>query len=216
MDRQFWEDRWQAGEIHFHQSSVSPALPRLWPRLAVAPGARVLVPLCGKSLDLLWLREQGFTVTGIELSRLAVDAFIAENDLSARWVERHRVAVAELDGIAIWCGDFFEVSRDAFTGAQGVFDRGSLIALPFALRRRYAARLCEALPADARALLLTVEYDQQEMSGPPFAVLPEEVHALFGGRFGIDELSRVEADPVDPRFAGQGVSAMTFTAYRLA
>ena len=41
----------------------------------------ILVTMCGKTLDLLWLCSRGHSVTGIELSSVAVDEFFKENSV---------------------------------------------------------------------------------------------------------------------------------------
>ena len=53
-----------------------------WQQLNVVPDCSVFVPLCGKSLDLLWLHQQGHVVLRIESSELAVNDFFVENGLN--------------------------------------------------------------------------------------------------------------------------------------
>ena len=81
MDAEFWLERWREGRTHFHQTRITPLLQKYWPTLAVPKGGRVLVPLAGKSLDMVWLAAQGHAVLGVELSQLAVDQFFEENEL---------------------------------------------------------------------------------------------------------------------------------------
>ena len=59
-----WLARWAKGRIGFHLPAPHPALERWWPRLDVAPQAKVLVPLCGKSLDMRWLAAQPILPAG--------------------------------------------------------------------------------------------------------------------------------------------------------
>ncbi len=82
MDRNFWIERWNNQEIGFHQGDFDPALGRYWSRLGAPAGARVFVPLCGKSLDMVWLAQNGHPAVGAELSERAVDDFFAERGLS--------------------------------------------------------------------------------------------------------------------------------------
>lgn len=83
MEPAFWQKRWADNQIGFHQAQVNPYLQKYWPRLQLAPASRVLVPLCGKSLDLAWLAGQGYRVLGVELSRQAVEGFFREHGLDA-------------------------------------------------------------------------------------------------------------------------------------
>ncbi|MBB4815130.1 hypothetical protein HNP03_003766 [Pseudomonas rhodesiae] len=82
MEPEFWHDRWATNQIGFHQSDINPYLLRHWPSLALAHGAQVLVPLCGKSLDLIWLASLGHRVLGVELSEQAVQTFFSEQFIS--------------------------------------------------------------------------------------------------------------------------------------
>ncbi len=75
MEEGFWQARWQRDQIGFHRQKVNGLLMKHWPSLQVPQGSCVFVPLCGKSLDLLWLAEQGYSVLGIELVEKAVVDF---------------------------------------------------------------------------------------------------------------------------------------------
>ena len=44
-------------------------------------GCSIFVPLCGKTLDLIWLNEKGHTVMGCELSEVAAKQFFEENKI---------------------------------------------------------------------------------------------------------------------------------------
>src|SRR5450830_150029 len=101
MDSQFWRERWARNQIGFHLPEVNPYLQRHWPLLALAQGAKVLVPLCGKSLDLVWLASQGHRVLGVELSEQAVDAFFSEQGLTPRICQRGVDRVAAADARAL-------------------------------------------------------------------------------------------------------------------
>jgi len=106
MEASFWIDRWNEGQIGFHLNEVNPALIRHWPARGENDKGPVLVPLCGKSRDLLYLRQLGHPVIGIELSPLAVEAFWNESDIlpSASQDGAHRVFEGE--GIRLIEGDF--------------------------------------------------------------------------------------------------------------
>src|SRR5690348_18017582 len=82
MRAEFWLERWREGRTGFHRDTPMPLLLRHWPALALPRGSRVLVPLCGKTLDMPWLAEQGHRVLGVELSPLAVEQFFAGQGLA--------------------------------------------------------------------------------------------------------------------------------------
>ena len=112
MDADFWQQRWREGRIGFHQDRPTPLLEQYWDAVGVAHGARVLVPLCGKSLDLAWLAARGHEVLGVELSRLAIEQFFAEHALTPSVHEtangRHSVA----GPIELIEGDAFALDGD--------------------------------------------------------------------------------------------------------
>lgn len=214
MDRDFWLERWARGETGFHQSQPHAGLVRHWPSLRLARDARVFVPLAGKSPDLHWLAAQGHRVIGVELAGLAVRAFFEDAGLEAvsepagRFT-RHRCGTLEL-----LCGDVFDLDRGTLGEVAAVFDRAALVALPPELRTAYAAHLTGLTTAGTRTLLVTLEYDQSRMAGPPFSVHEPEVRALYGAQHRIGLLER-RAPPDAARFAQRGVTDMMEAIYAL-
>lgn len=201
MDASFWHERWQRREIGFHQAKPHPALLRWWSQLGIAPGARVFVPLAGKSLDLVWLARHGHPVVGIELSPLAVAQFREEN--------------GEVPGVDLRAGDLFELTAPSLGAIDAVFDRGALVALPPPMRSRYAAQLGALSRPGTVTLLVAMEYDQRQMNGPPHSVPESEVRELYGRTHAIEVLGRDEQLEDFPRFAQRGVTAMAEVCYRL-
>lgn len=208
MEKNFWHERWQRQEIGFHQGEINPYLIRHWQELHLARGAQVFVPLCGKSRDMLWLREQGHPVLGVELSALAVQAFFEENGYRPSRASCGNLERYETDGIRILCGDIFDLKKDDMKEVGAVYDRASLVALPPEMRERYARHLLDILPPATQMLLLTFDYHQPEMPGPPFAVSVEEVEALYRGRAKISLLAQFDALGNNPRFRERGLSRL--------
>ncbi|KTC63401.1 thiopurine S-methyltransferase, partial [Pseudomonas fluorescens ABAC62] len=149
------------------------------PLLALAEGAKVLVPLCGKSLDLMWLASQGYRVLGVELSEQAVEAFFSEQNLTPRITREGAFSVYRADAIEVWCGDFFSLEPRDLTDCTALYDRAAMIALPPLMRARYAEHLNALLRPGCQGLLITLDYDQTQKAGPPFAVTDEEVKVLL-------------------------------------
>jgi len=141
MDAEFWQQRWQLGEIGFHQNQVHRFLLEQLAKLHLEPDDRILVPLCGKSLDLAWLAEQGFEVVGVELSRLAIEAFFTEQQLNPQRTQRGPFEVWRQGCIELLEGDLFDLTPQNCGPLQAIYDRAALVALPEELRPRYAAKL---------------------------------------------------------------------------
>ena len=192
MEHHFWLERWEQGQIGFHQAEVNAYLGTHWQELGLVPGAPVFVPLCGKSLDMLWLRDQGHPVFGIELSEQAVAAFFEENTITPE-IRRETGQVDYLaEDLRLRAGDFFALQREDLEGIDAVYDRASLIALPESMRRDYARHLAELLSPGAHILLITMEYPDGTLDGPPFSVTEAEVHSLFEVNFRIECKARWE------------------------
>ena len=164
-----WLDRWEEGRIGWHEPSGNRNLQSHWQW----SDRRVLVPMCGKTQDLLWLEAQGNEVVGVELSELAILAFFEESDLTFERIDGSLPGYRALDRrVSLYCGDYFVFQEGPF---DAHFDRGALVALSPDLRSRYAKHTSSLLTDDARQFVVTVEYDQDVCDGPPFSLDPDEV-----------------------------------------
>lgn len=215
MDPDFWNQRWQEGQIGFHQDAPTPLLLAHWPSLELAAGSRVFVPLAGKSNDMAWLAAQGHRVLAVELSALAVEAFFAEHHLQPQRRESRYGTHYAAGGVELICGDAFALDETVLADCAAVFDRAALIALPPPLQQRYVGELHARLPSGCRGLLITLEYPQAEKAGPPFSVPEAEVRALYERDWRITTLERRDILASQPRFQEEGVTALATAAYRL-
>ncbi len=215
MNPEFWHERWQTRQIGFHQDEINPYLVRYWPELQLDSAGRVLVPLCGKSRDMIWLLDQGFSVVGIEISPIAVEAFFAENNMVPTISREPHCSRWTFDGLELLCADFFDLDRNDIGEIAAVYDRAALIALPPETRPRYASHLAGLLGDATTGLLITLQYDQGEMSGPPFTVSDTEVQQLLGARYDIECLCTTDVLAANQRFREQGLTRLDEKAYRL-
>lgn len=215
MNPDFWLSRWNENKIGFHQAHINEQLTTFYPRLGLKPGDRIFVPLCGKTKDMIWLRDKGVEVIGVELSDIAARAFFAEHGMQPAITSDERFTHYIARGIEILQGDFFSVRASDLAGAAVVYDRAALIALPPDMRVRYADRMGELVPSGGRMLLVTAEYPPEEMSGPPFTVVEREVRELFGESFTITKLIERDILAVEPRFRERGLSELIEKVYLL-
>ena len=214
MKRDFWIERWQQNEIGFHQPEINSHLQAYWGALVLPEGCPVFVPLCGKSRDMLWLRAQGHEVLGVEISPIAVRDFFAENELQPTISQQGPFERWQCDGLTLLCGDLFDLTRSDLAECCALFDRASLIALPPPMREAYVCHVTSLLPAQAKMLLVTLEYPQQEMDGPPFSVHEDEVRRLYEPAFSLKELCSIDILQ-ETQFASRGVTQMIEKAYQL-
>lgn len=215
MEPKFWIDRWEKGETSWHRNDVHAALVAHWTALALPTRSRVLVPLCGASLDMAWLADEGHEVIGVELSQRAIENFLARHRVRHITMDEHGFRSYMGGRYQLWCGDFFALPADVFASADAVYDRASLIALPRELRPRYAARLAEHLGPGTRMLLVTLTYNSAEMNGPPFSVPDDEVRALFQDGFDITLVEQVDALTDNDGLRKRGLTALTESVYIL-
>jgi thiopurine S-methyltransferase len=211
----FWHDRWRTAQIGFHRSSVDDNLIHHWRDLSPPEAARVLVPLCGKSLDLLWLRQRGHKVVGIELSDIALQAFFMENGVAARRRALPRFDLYEAENLECFRGDLFDVTSERLGNVAAVYDRASLVSWAPEQRGRYVEHLWSLTGTGTQTLLVTLEYPQAEMQGPPFSVNSEEVHRLYSRHHSIHELDRRDVLANEPRMRARGLSSLTEVCYRI-
>ncbi len=214
MEKSFWIERWEKQETGFHQAEINGFLKKFWHETG-RKGGEVLVPLCGKSKDMLWLRRQGHDVLGVELSEIAAEEFFRENGLTAETQKQGAFTARAADGFHILQGDFFDLTQNDVKNVTAVYDRAALVALPRDMREKYAAHLTEILPSGTPVLLVTFEYPQEKMSGPPFSVDAAEVKRLYGGRADIRQLTREDALKANPRFSQRGLDAIFENAFLL-
>ena len=215
MEPDFWQDKWKEGQTGFHLQRVTPLLQKYWPSTNLPQGSKVLVPLCGKSLDMLWLAEQGHQVLGVELVQQAVEQFFAENNLQHTLHTTAEGTHYCCGNIEIICGDIFGISPITLASCQGVYDRAALVALPAEMRKRYVQHVYAQLSPAYRGLLLTLDYDQSQMDGPPFAVNDAEVQNLYAGHSQaklIDQRSIIEKEP---KFKARGLNRLDTAVFTL-
>jgi thiopurine S-methyltransferase len=215
MHEAFWQERWTRDQIGFHQDQVNAYLLRHWSRLQVPRSSEVLVPLCGKSLDLAWLAGQGHAVLGVELAEKAVQAFFEEHGLQPQVNERGAFRIYSAGSLALWCGDFFALTSEDVANCKAFYDRAALIALPVAMRERYAEHLQNILPGDCQGLLVTLDYDQARMDGPPFSVSDAEVRERFAQAWQVDELQREDVLAGNWKFIRHDLKALDEATYHL-
>lgn len=215
MQPDFWHKRWEQNLIGFHQQHINPYLQQYWPALGVPAGTRVLVPLCGKSLDLAWLVGQGWRVLGVELSERAVQDFFNEHGRVAQVSRQGAFEVYRSEGIELWCGDFFDLTPADTADCTAFYDRAAIIALPPAMRERYVAHLQALLRSPCTGLLITLDYDQDVLPGPPFAVPDEEVQRLYGEHWRLRTEATDEVLAQSPKFIQAGATRLLERVYSL-
>lgn len=215
MEADFWLNRWRNAQIGFHQAAPDKHLRAYWTALKVQPLSRVFVPLCGKSLDMLWLRDQGHWVVGVELSSIALEEFCMEHGIPARRRMSADFDVYESDRLTLLRGDFFKLSKSLIGNLSAIYDRAALISWAPAMRTPYVKHLTSLMDPGAQMLVIAVEYPEHEMSGPPFPLNRDTIDTLYAQHFSIDVLGRHEILDLEPRLRARGLTQLSEIVYRL-
>ena len=215
MQPDFWLDRWRTAQIGFHQAAVDRHLKAYWPQLLVPANSRVFVPLCGKSLDLLWLRTLGHSVLGVELSPVALEAFLMEHGIPARRRVFADFDVYEADGFTLFCGDYFKLTPALLGNVSAVYDRAALISWTPDARELYVEHLALLTSPGTQTLLISVEYPPEQMKGPPFPLTRDAIEGLYAGSYSIEELARHEILELEPRLKARGLTELREVCYRM-
>lgn len=205
MEASFWHEKWERGDIAFHEGEANQFLVEHFEKLNLPKGSRVFLPLCGKTRDISWLLSYGYQVVGAELSELAITELFRELGIEPQITKIGELSLFSAENIDIFVGDIFDVSAEHLGPINAIYDRAALVALPSGIRSRYTAHLMN-ITHTAPELLIAYEYDQLLMDGPPFSIEEHEVKRHYGG---IYELNSVESKSVAGGLKGKIPSTET-------
>jgi thiopurine S-methyltransferase len=205
-----WLQRWQENKIGWHKNEINARLIKFLSQLNLNVGGTIFVPLCGKSLDMLYLAEQGFKVVGVEISKKAIIDFFTENNIPYQQQNDNFIS----ENISIINKSFFELTATDLSGVKAVYDRASLVALDKPTRQTYAQHLA-TITQQCPILLLALDYDQDKLAGPPFAVSPDEVGELFSD-YQITQLESFNDIANETKFISSGLKAINKDSYYLS
>ena len=191
MDASFWHQRWEKNEIAFHESKANPLLVKHFNELSLAKGRRIFVPLCGKTLDISWLLSKGYRVAGAELSQIAIEQLFMELGVQPEISAVGEVEQWSANYLDIFVGDIFALSKKVLGPVDAIYDRAALVAFPQDMRNRYTAHLTE-ITGKAPQLLISYDYDQSLMEGPPFSVSNEEVKRHYVAKYDVTLIASTE------------------------
>ncbi|XP_064639113.1 uncharacterized protein LOC135494778 isoform X2 [Lineus longissimus] len=185
----YWLTRWDLGQISYHKTEVHPSLKKHYDLLLDGRSSlKILVPLCGKSQDILWLYKQGHTVIGIEVGQKPCEDFFTENKISYT-KERSDAVDGDLyksdDGrVQIYCCDIFRFSSEIKGVFDGFWDRGSYCAILPQDREKYCRLMASLAAPGFTALVEAAEYDSRIFAGPPQSLSVEDMQSLYGNKTG--------------------------------
>lgn len=190
MEPEYWHDKWNSTQIGFHNAEPHPLLLKHIDVLKLAEQSRLFLPLCGKTVDIAWLLSKGYRVVGAELSEIAVQQLFVELGMTPDVKEDGAIVRYRASNVDIFVGDIFDLVPGQLGQVDAVYDRAALVALPQATRRRYAGHVAQ-LTRLAPQLLISLEYDQSQLNGPPFSISDAECNRCYGDFFAESKIDTV-------------------------
>lgn len=182
MDESFWHEKWESNQIGFHLDDTNPLLINHINKLDLKKGSRIFLPLCGKTLDIAYLLNNGYAIVGIELSEIAIQQLFQDLNLKPTISNEDKLIRYQANGIDIFIGDLFHLDSTILGKVDAIYDRASLVALPLETRQRYTKHLIK-ITHYAQQLIITFEYDQSKMSGPPFSIISSEISEHYADTY---------------------------------
>jgi len=207
-DKEFWNNRWVKNAIEFHRPVPNDVLLQslqYWTPVSDKSTAPVVfIPLCGKTLDLLYLAQQGYRVCGVEFIQRAAEDFFNEhiNEVGRMKTEQRTsdclVLSSEKLPIIIYVCDIFHpelrhfIQEDHHAPVSHIWDRGSFVAINPNDRLRYLKSLLPLLPPPAPGheddhhhtdrvqwLIANAVYPASIANGPPHTVIDGNLRDLI-------------------------------------
>ncbi|MBO9452405.1 thiopurine S-methyltransferase [Tropicibacter sp. R16_0] len=179
MHRDFWIDRWEENRLGWHKEDAHPLLVRFVDAHPLPKGSRIFVPLCGKTRDIGWLLSQGHRVVAAELSEIAIRQLFTELQTEPTVQELGSLKRFSAPGLDAYVGDVFDLTKVQIGTVDLIHDRAAMVALPDDMRARYVSHLAE-ITDRAPQLVISFDYDQDLIAGPPFSVPQSQIKALYG------------------------------------
>ncbi|MEX2396947.1 MAG: thiopurine S-methyltransferase, partial [Balneolales bacterium] len=196
---------WNKNKTGFHASEINEHLERYWNFIGIEPKSLVFVPLCGKSLDMVWLAEQGYKVLGVEASEKACLLFFEQASLDYSIFTAGDFKVYKGVNIEIWCGDFFKLRKKDLPDFNAVYDRAALVAMPPGKRPAYINKIKEVTNNNLIMLLVSFTYHPTSITGPPFNVPEEEIRDLMGSQYTVMKLDSLNVLHKAKKFQNAGL-----------
>ena len=200
----YWSERWHQDDAFWHQQEVNAHLLHNLHALdavkATAPPGRrprIFVPLCGASVDMLYLHQQGWHVVGLDAVEQPLRSFVHDHQPHLQHVRD--VPVSQGSGVVhiaaehldLFGVDYFsaDVTAALLGGAvDAVWDRGSFVAIGVKQREAYVAKVLQLLTARSEQpnwLLNAFDYNlDSAMVAPPHSLPREDIERLLGAHAG--------------------------------
>lgn len=187
MEASFWFKSWDLGGFYtsFHRPDIHPYVLQYMNPEEIE-GKNILVPLCGKTVDMMYLSQFANQVIGVEIVEKAIMQFFEENNLSYEHPDEETYISGN---ITILKTDFMALTKERIGKIDWILDRASLVALPYEMRVDYMKTLDRISEVGTKQLVVTLEYFPLIHSAP-FCITPEEVENYYGAGHVINHVEK--------------------------
>lgn len=191
MNIDFWHKLWEKNEIGWHNEEVNKLFLKNFPQLALKKNSRVFIPLCGKTVDIEWLLDNDYSVVGIELNENAIKELFNYLKLNPTIKTVGPLTLYSAKNIDIFVGDIFELEKSTLGKVDTIYDRGAIVALPTEMRKKYTSLLVD-ITENAPQLIISYEYDQKLMEGPPFSVKESQLKDYYNDYYNLKLMETIK------------------------
>lgn len=208
MELSYWISRWRKEKTGFHMPGGYPGLKTYWNRLSLRTNPHVLVPLCGKSVDLVLIERFGARVLGVDISEKAILGFFNEQKRPFETDTYGDFIIRKSGNIEIWQGDFLKFPSNKCPQFDLIYDKAALTALPPHMQNRFVQTILKLAGGSASVLLHHFIYAQEQMPGPPFSISKSEITRLFSNHYTIQMLEENSLPAANfPAFQRRGLKS---------
>ncbi|MBC7429440.1 MAG: hypothetical protein H7336_12555 [Bacteriovorax sp.] len=198
----FWNQVWQDGTIRFHQNVFNSQMVSKF-RDVDLNGKTVLIPLAGKTRDILFFLEKGAQVTAVEFVEQAIIEFFENNEIQYTKIGN----LYQCENLKFYAMDFF-----AFTTEKKfdvLFDRASQVVFAPAERPYYYQHMSTLIDTHTMLLLGAIEHTGPADFGPPHKISQAEVKNAYE-KMGITlKKFSEQQDTTNEKLQAMGVNVMT-------
>ena len=214
MSNKIWKDKWKRNDIAFHQSTSNHLLKKYISQLNISAGADILVPLCGKSLDMNILANLGYNVIGIELSNIAIKAYFEALNVKPTREKYKRFITWKYKNTEIWCGDIFDLTKKEIGHIGVLYDNTSLTAFSPDIRPQYVQHFHDMLSEKNQILLITTETPDETQINSAMTI-DDEIQSLYERQYHITLLHGERVITHDPEQPDEAKRPMEEKVYIL-
>jgi thiopurine S-methyltransferase len=165
---EFWSQVWKEGIVRFHQKAYNPEMTHFLKDIDLK-NKTILIPLAGKTKDILFFLEKGAMVTAVEFVEEAIIDFFTENNIPYQ-KEKNLYKAHNLNFFAM---DFFQLKTNK--PFDLLYDRAGQVVFTPSERPYYYHHISTLIDPHTMLFLLSIDHDGDPNYGPPHKISAQEI-----------------------------------------